>query len=143
MSLPSLATVEALQVRLGGQPLSGADLDRARAALDDVSALVRLEAGLDWVAADGVTITAPAAVVTVVLAAAQRGYRNPDGFQGETVGPYSYQYGQGETSAYLTPTERRIVKNAASAAGRGGVYTIRTPSAYESPAGVADGGWRL
>ena len=134
MSLPPLATVEAMQVRLGGAALTGADLDRAGAALDDVSALVRLEGGLDWVAADGVTITAPPAVIAVVLAAALRGYRNPDGFQGETVGPYSYQYAQGSTSAYLTTAEARIVRLAAAGStGRPGVYTVRTPSAYERP----------
>lgn len=134
MSLPPLATVEAMQVRLGGPPLTNDDLSRAVAVLDDVSALVRLEAGVDWVATDGVTVTAPAAVVAVVLAAALRGYRNPDGFQGETVGPYSYQYAQGAASAYLTSAEARIVRVATSgASGRAGVYTIRTPSAYEDP----------
>lgn len=134
MSLPPLATVEALQVRLGGEVLTGAALARAQAALGDVSALVRLEAGRDWVAADGTTITAPEAVVAVVLAAARRGYRNPDGYQGENVGPYSYQYAQGETSAYLTSAEARIVRAAVSGtSGRSGVYTVRTPSAYEYP----------
>ncbi|BCJ41670.1 hypothetical protein GCM10010168_53320 [Actinoplanes ianthinogenes] len=131
MSLPPLATVEALTVRLGGEALAGADLARARAALDDVSALVRLEAGVDWVAADAATITAPAAVVAVVLAAALRGYRNPDGFQSESVGSYSYQYAQGSTSAYLSDAEIRIVK--AAATGRARAYSIRTPPAYEWP----------
>ncbi|GAB1641765.1 hypothetical protein [Krasilnikovia sp. MM14-A1259] len=132
MSLPPLATVEAMQVRLGGPPLTGADLARATATLDDVSALVRLEAGVTWVAADGVTITAPAAVVAVVIAAALRGYRNPDGFSGETIGPYSYQYAQGATSSYLTPAEARVIRLAATGStGRPSVYTVRTPSPYE------------
>ncbi|MEU4568668.1 hypothetical protein [Micromonospora sp. NPDC023956] len=134
MSLPPLATVADMEKRLGLVPgsLSGADLARAGAALEDVSALVRLEAGADWVAEDGATITAPPAVVTVVLAAALRGYRNPDGFQGETVGPYSYQYAQGATSAYLTAQELRLIR-AASGNSAASVYTLRTPSAYSEP----------
>ncbi|GAA2843861.1 hypothetical protein Acy02nite_68400 [Actinoplanes cyaneus] len=132
MSLPPLATVAELQTRVGGT-ITGPDLNRAVAALEDVSSLVRLEAGTDWVAADGVTITAPRAIVTVVLAAAGRVYRNPDGYQGETVGAYSYQYAQTSTSAYLSTDEITIIRRAASPAASSGVFSLRTPSAYESP----------
>ena len=47
MALPQLAPVSALEIRLGlaAGTLDGADLARAGAALDDVSALVRAEAG--------------------------------------------------------------------------------------------------
>ncbi|MDG4801716.1 hypothetical protein [Micromonospora sp. WMMD980] len=136
MSLPPLATVAEMEKRLGLAPgaITGNDLVRAGAALDDASALVRAEAGTDWVADDGLTVTAPAVVRTVTVAAALRAYRNPDGYQGETVGPYSYQYAQGTATLYLLAAEATIVKRAAGMAGGGrGVYTVRTPSAYEPP----------
>lgn len=133
--LPSLAPVSALETRLGLAvgSLTGADLARAETDLADASALVRMESfGKTWVDTDGVTVTAPDSVVTVVVRAAIRSYRNPDGFQGEAVGSgaYSYQYAQGEVGMYLTPEEIRVVRYAARAAGTGGVSTIRVRSAY-------------
>lgn len=135
--LPPLATVSAMETRLGlaAGAITGADLARAEAALNDVSALVRAEAGLTWVADDGVTITAPAEVVTVVLQAALRSYRNPDGYTGESVGDYSYQFGQahGSVDLYLSASERGIVAAAAAAATPGNVTgSIRVKSAYTS-----------
>ncbi|WP_229398183.1 hypothetical protein [Micromonospora okii] len=134
MSLPPLAPVAAMERRLGVAPgtLAGADLVRAGAALDDASTMVRAEAGNDWVAADGTTVTAPPVVVTVVVSAALRTYRNPDGYSGESVGDYSYQYARDSTSGYLTPAEVRIIRQAAGRTGQA-VYSIRTPSAYEGP----------
>ncbi|GAA4981255.1 hypothetical protein [Actinopolymorpha pittospori] len=134
MALPSLAPVSALEVRLGVDvgSLAGADLARAEADLADASALVRNEAGCDWVAVDGVTITAPDPVVAVVVRAALRSYRNPDGYQGENLGgSYSYQYAQGETGVYLTADEIRVVQLAARGAGTGGLTTVRVLPAYD------------
>src|SRR5690606_33461915 len=70
MALPPLATVAELEERLGVPTgsLEGADLVRAKADLDDASALVRTAAKKDWVAEDG-TSTAPAIAKTVVLRA--------------------------------------------------------------------------
>lgn len=135
MALPPLAPVAELERRLGLVPgsLSGSDLVRAGVALEDASTLVRAEAGRDWVAEDGTTVTAPAVVVTVVLGAALRAYRNPDGYSGESVGDYSYQYARESTSGYLTSAERTIVLRAAGKLPGSGVYTLRTPSAYGGP----------
>lgn len=135
MSLPPLATVTELEARLGlaAGSLAGVDLGRAQQALDDASGLIRLEAGVDWVAADGVTVTAPTAVRTVARNCALRVFRNPDEYQSESVGSYSYQYAPGATSAYLTAAEIRTVR--AAVTGRAGVVSIRTPSAYERPVG--------
>ncbi|TDC33455.1 hypothetical protein [Micromonospora sp. KC213] len=135
MSLPPLAPVAELERRLGLAPgtLAGTDLVRAGVALEDASALVRAEAGTDWVAEDGVTITAPPVVATVVLAAALRAYRNPDGYSGESVGDYAYQYAREATSMYLTAAEVTIVQRAAGKLAGSGVYTVRTPSAYAGP----------
>ncbi|SCL33023.1 Phage protein Gp19/Gp15/Gp42 [Micromonospora nigra] len=135
MSLPPLAPVAELERRLGLAPgtLAGSDLVRAGVALEDASTLVRAEAGTDWLAEDGVTVTAPAVVLTVVLGAALRAYRNPDGYSGESVGEYSYQYAREATSGYLTSAEVAIVRRAAGKLAGSGVYTVRTPSAYVNP----------
>src|SRR6185295_3923116 len=76
-----LCGVEAMGARLGLQ-LSGAEHERALAALTDASALVRSVAGDDFLDADGeLETTIPDVVVQVTLAAALRCYRNPDGVQ--------------------------------------------------------------
>lgn len=110
--LPALATVNDLEARLGldADTLTGADLVRAQAALDDASALVREEARRDWVDTDGTTITAPAAVIRVVLGAALRNYRNPESEISQTVGPFSRTIRASETGVYLTSAELEIVR---------------------------------
>jgi hypothetical protein len=135
VSLPPLAPVSAIEIRLGLEEGSLADLDlaRAEAALVDVSSLVREIAGKDYVALDLVTITAPDPVVTVTVQAALRTYRNPDGFASESLGggAYGYAYAPGLVGVYLSEDEVGIVRRSAN--GRrstGGVYSLRTPSAY-------------
>lgn len=141
--MDALATVADLETRLGlaAGSLTGTDLARAEAALDDASALVRAEAGLDWVDAYGAS-TAPASVVVVVVQVALRVYRNPDGYISESIaGAYSYAYGQGaQNGLTLTDAERRIITRAAAAdGGTGGLVSVYTPSAYGSRPRVA--GW--
>ncbi|OZV74773.1 hypothetical protein CA850_29795 [Micromonospora echinospora] len=133
MSLPPLVPVAALERRMGLDPgtLTGSDLVRAGVALEDASALVRAE-GLDWVADDGVTITAPAVVLKVARDVALRQYRNPDGYQGENIGEYGYQYARGQAGDELTAAEVATVRRAAGKTAAS-VYTVRTPSAYECP----------
>jgi hypothetical protein len=134
--LVSLAIVADLENRLGVPEgsLEGADLARAKAALDDASALVRAEAGRDWIDDEGNAV-APAAVVTVVLRASAREYQNPRGFSSELLGEYQYQTRQ-TSGVYLTDDERRIVKVSSGWAGTG---SIRTPSPYGlSAADVVD-----
>ena len=133
MSPPSLAPVAALEKRLGLAvgSLSGSDLARAEEALADASALVRAEAGKDWVADDGVTITAPDVVVVVTRQAALRQYGNPEGHSGESIdgGTYSWQT-TGPTDVYLTDDEKTLVRRAAAGERGGFTGTVRTPSAY-------------
>jgi hypothetical protein len=135
MSLPSLAPVSALEVRLGvaSGSLSGADLARAQACLDDVSALVREAVGRDFVdEIDELTDTIPAAVVTVTVQAALRGYRNPDGLASESIGSGAYAYSFGtdaQAGIYLSAAEVEIVRKAVRGTS-GSTYSIGTPSAY-------------
>lgn len=108
--LPALATVHDLEARLGldNDTLDGADLARARAALNDASALVREEARRDWVTAS--VVTAPASVIRVTLGAALRNYRNPDAEIAQTVGPFGRTVKAAETGVYLTTAELEIVR---------------------------------
>jgi hypothetical protein len=139
VSLPPLAPVSALETRLGlGQgTLAGADLARAEAALGDVSALVRTEAGSPLVDPDGVTIAAPEAILAVTLAVALRVYLNPEGYQGESVEGYSWQAPQGAVGLILTDDETAAIRNAVAGSTAGGYVSlgsVRTPSAYDSAA---------
>jgi hypothetical protein len=139
--MPALATVADLEVRLGVDvgSLAGADLARAEAALADVSAVVREEAGKTWVDDDDVTITAPASALAVVYAASLRIYRNPDGFVSENLGG-SYSYSYGDSEAILTDTERALIRKAATAS-TGGVLSVVTPSAYSEPTTDVESVW--
>ena len=140
-----LATVASMETRLGlvVGSLAGADLQRANDALDDASVLVRAEAEVDFLAVDGVTLSAPALVVTIARRVALRQYRNPDGFSSEGMGggAYTYRYADDETSAYLTPSEIvQIRKAVAALSGSGGFSgSVRTPSSYEIPDAIVDG----
>lgn len=130
MTMLSLATVADLEVRQGLSigDLQDANLARAQAALEDASALVRAEAGKTWLDSGGVTVTAPAQVVTIVIKAALREYKNPDSFTSEQLGDYSYRT-DAVGGVYLTEDERRIIR-AASGNTSHGLWTVRTPSSY-------------
>ena len=134
--MKALAEVSALELRLGLEigSLQGADLARAQASLEDASALVRAEAGKPWL--DGDTVTAPAQVVTIVVKASLREFKNPDGFTSEQMGDYSYRT-DATGGAYLTEDERRIIRQAAGTTGQG-LVTMVTPSAYGVPIPLPD-----
>lgn len=109
--LPALANVADLETRLGldEDTLTGPDLARAQAALDDASALAREEARRTWVTDTG-EVDAPGAVIRVVLGAALRNYRNPEGAISETKGPFSRTLRAAETGVYLTEAEQAIIR---------------------------------
>lgn len=133
MTLKALAEVSALELRLGFETgtLQGPDLARAQAALADASALVRAEANKAWLDSDS-NVTAPAQVVTIVVKAALREFKNPDGFTSEQMGDYSYRT-DNAGGVYLTEDERRIVRSAAGS-GAYGAWTVHTPSNYDTTA---------
>lgn len=141
MSLPLLAPVSGLEIRLGltAGTLSGADLARAEAALGDVSALIRDEARTNWIdPTDPTAVVTPDQVVTVVYQAVQRKYGNPDDLIQENLGR-DYASARSTVGIYLTDEEKRIVRRAAAG---GSTYDTRTPSAYFDPTafGTADPG---
>lgn len=147
MALPALAPVSALEVRLGLEAgsLMDADLGRATAALEDASALIRSASKRTWLAADGVTVTAPDEVVAVALQSAKRAYGNPEGLSQESVSAsgYSASYADGRSSGvYLTGDERATVERAAKAAGGAWQGSVPTPSSYfDASATAVDDPW--
>ncbi|WP_327073324.1 hypothetical protein OG196_15150 [Kitasatospora purpeofusca] len=112
-----LATVDQLTARLG-YPLTGPDLTMAEAALADASAMVRAH-GLPWT--DPATV--PDVVRSVVLAAAERRVRNPEGYRMEMQGSYSYQLpASAPVGVELTTGEARLIRGAAGIGG--GVFAV-------------------
>lgn len=111
-----LASVEQLTARLGYR-LDEAERMMAEAALADASAVVR-SYGLPWPYA----ATAPAVVVSVVLAVAERRVRNPEGYRAESQGGYQYQLpASAPTGVALTDAEVRLIR---AEAGIGGLYSV-------------------
>lgn len=121
MPLPPLAQPEELAYRLGRE-FTDAELPRVEAALDDVSALVRGEAGRSWVDPEtGLVTGVPDSIRTVVLRVAERLMRNPQGFRSESAGDYSFQrYDADDAGPYLTDREIAIIRKAL---GRTGLWT--------------------
>jgi hypothetical protein len=135
--LPPLASPEDLEARLG-VTLAGADLSRAAAALDDASALIRQEAGEDWVdEAQEELLGVPDVVTAICLAAASRAFRNPDGATQTSVGDASVSFSRvgGGAAVYLTEAEQRAVRKAAGRSSAGSVEIVSpwyadTPASY-------------
>lgn len=107
-----------------GRPLDAAEQVRVRAVLDDVSALVRDVAGRDFLNEAGTALEGvPHSVRAVVLKASERAMRNPDGYQSESVGDYSYARRGAEDGTYLTEREETLIRRAM---GRTGLWTQPT-----------------
>lgn len=138
--LPPLADLAALSERLGlvlvddhDEPTSP-DGVRAMAALSDASALVRQEAGQDYIDADhdeldfgDLSQRAIDVLQSVTIAVAYRAYRNPDGTTQTSVGDVSVSYSrQGvEGALFLTEAEKRLIRRAVgkSSAGAAGLQS--------------------
>lgn len=113
---PAFAEVEALAERLGIElDPESADGLRAAAALADASALIRSEAGEDWLDEYGELLDVPAIIESITLQVALRAYRNPDAYSQSTVGDVSVSYSRpgGMAGIYLTREERKAVRRAA------------------------------
>lgn len=141
--LPALASVDALSLRLG-VTLAGAEWERAAAVLDDASALIRSEAGRDWIDGEGQLADVPAVVEAVALAVAYRAFRNPEGLAQASLGDASVSYdrGDGHAAVYLTRDERRSVRRAAGTSAVGAIE-LASPWAMPAdtyPVAVAGGG---
>lgn len=112
-----VALLPAFEARLG-RTLVDPDRARAIACLDDAVGLAQAVATIPTVW--------PLRVTAVVLAAARRGFQNPDGLQSETIASYAYsRAGDATGGVYLTEGERRIIRQACRATGTAVVDTSR------------------
>lgn len=114
------AEVDELSARLGRQ-LADDELPRAVAVLQDASALVREEVGYSvWIDADTAETNyslVPASVRAIVLRAAERAMRNPNGFSAESSGDYSFQRTGVQIGVYLSDGEIRTLRRAVKRTG--------------------------
>lgn len=132
MPTPLPPPVSALEARLGlaEGTLTGEDLARAQAALDDAATLALAE--VPTTKATAWATDAPKVAVLVVLKAARREFENPRGMESESLGEHTV--GLTDTSGvYLTAREISQIKRAATGRSGGFVGTVRTPSAYFDP----------
>lgn len=106
----ALVSVTEFEARLG-RSLSGAEMARAEAVLDDASAIVLSEGDSTWTDA-----TVPGAVAAVLLTAARRAFDNPDGAGQKSTGDVSVSYRQ----VGLARAELKIIRRAA---GRSSIST--------------------
>lgn len=111
--MADLASVDDLEI-LMKRTFSGADLDQAEMVLSSVSAWARSVSGQAW----SVSSDVPSDVKYVVLAAARRSLRNPDGVTAESMGPFSKSYDRPPTD-FFTPAELAILKRYRPKASRG------------------------
>lgn|SRR5690606_2766567 len=112
-----LATVADLEARLGRE-FDETETARATALLEDASALVRDVAGKTWIDPETEELLpVPGSIRWVVLRAAERAVRNPEGFSAESAGDYSYQRTGVQPGIYLTEGEERAIRRAIGKAG--------------------------
>lgn len=125
---PALATVAALEARLGVPlgTLTGADLAKAQADLEDASNLVRAETGRSWLDDAGAP-NAPGPVVTVVLRATLRCYRNPEEYTSETEDGYTWRREPDSVTPYLIEAEIQLLRRYAVSSSK--LYTLPTTRA--------------
>ena len=120
-----LATVEQLSARLGITP-TGGDAERALAALEDASALIRSEAAVDWIDDSDALSDVPSVIEAITLAVAYRAYQNPTGASQTSLGDASVSYArEGSGGAvYLTRDERKAVRKAAGISSVGSIALL-------------------
>lgn len=122
-ALDPLASMEELQARY-----DVVDVDQAELALEDVSALIREVAGGETMWSD--VSTAPASIKVICLRATMRYLNNPDGFQNESYGSYSYGYSKDfSIGLFLTDGEIKQIERISGASG--GIRPVRLTSYYE------------
>jgi hypothetical protein len=131
MALPYLATTAELEVRVG-RPFTAKDQPLAEEILRDVSAVIRLEAGNDFVTLDG-ELDLPDAVRAVMLIVARRAFMNPRRISSNQISGYSERTHDAESMGiFLHDTEKRMLR---AALGRTNAGSISVPlaRAYVDP----------
>lgn len=122
--LPSLATIEDMEARLGHPIAEAEERTRAQSLLNDASTLVRFEANMTWMdetVDPPVLGPVPDFIVTLTVRAAMRGWFNPAGIESAQLGAVSVRYG----GAWLTQAERESL--ALNNRGKGLQQYLLTP----------------
>lgn len=126
--LPSLADLEAFKQWPGVNVPAGKD-ESAQAVLDAASAIVRSEAGQDWVS-DGSPQTLsddlPDIVPVIVVTMSARVWNNPNGFIQRSTGPFSGSYAQWAALGLVLTDQEKAQLVPASGAKRPGLWTLST-----------------
>jgi hypothetical protein len=127
-----LASVAELSKRLG-QTLTGVDHDRAYAALQDASALIRTEAGKTWIDDHDELEEVPGIIESICIASAHRAFRNPDGTTQTSIGDVSISFRRegNASSVFLSKQERMAIRKAVGKSGSSSV-TMVTPYIAET-----------
>lgn len=109
MALPLLVSVTAFAESIGEDWIDDED-GRAVYALRGASARVRSYTGRTWVDTEGAALPTPEDVSTVVIAAAERKWRNPAGTIQDTTGPFSVRRSErAGDGIYLTDEDRAML----------------------------------
>lgn len=126
MALPTLATVDDLERRLG-QPIS--DRDQAEALLEYASALIRGYTGRTYVDDDGDLVDPlPDGVTQVCVEMVFRAITNPSGVTQDTAGPFSVSFGsEAAQRVYLQSSEKDELAPIRRRGGLGVISTTRGP----------------
>lgn len=117
--MADLASVEDLEILMKRTFSGEGEQAQAEMVISTVSAWARSASGQLWPdAPTGV----PSDVRFVVLAAARRTLRNPDGLVSESAGPFSKNYGPPPAN-FFTPAELSILKRYRPKSGNG-LFTV-------------------
>lgn len=138
--LPPLASVQELAESIE-ETIAGTAVKRAEYVLNLASALVRTETRQPWTETGGDLATdIPDNVLLVTLAAAGRGYTNPDANVSESIDDGQVTRVVAEAGVYLTATEKTLL--AAHVAGsRGPIWSMNTAPGgdLQPPAWIING----
>jgi hypothetical protein len=111
--IPPLAPFELLVAKIGYTP-EGYERGRAEDLLDESSELIRDIAGKTWVDTEGVVSGVPRRMQRICVAAAYRGFTNPEGLSQRQIGDSLKGYDRagvgGGEAVYLTPREEKSVR---------------------------------
>lgn len=111
--MDALATVAQVAARIGEEISSDDDVALANAVLEEASEWARFYGDPTW----GATVP-PALAVTIVVAAASRGYLNPSGYDMERGDMVTFnRAGAYANGATLTPGEISVLKKLARSSG--------------------------
>ena len=127
-----IASLEELMRRMPGGVLMSEDEDRATAALEDASALIRSVGGMAWDPTDSGT-SIPDIVVAICIAVAKRALIKPDTIASETIVTWTMTFRGDDSAIFLTKDERRQIN---AAAGRSALWTQATTRAEQDDQGV-------